>query len=156
MFCKIFGKKEINIKVSVEEQNSDLYIPEYQTVGAAGADIRASDDLINPGESKLIKTGLFVEIPSPDLEIQVRSRSGLANKHGVFVLNSPGTIDSDYDGEIGVILANFNGKEPFTISRGDRIAQLVVNRVEKVNFTKSIERPKLSAKRGGFGSTGVK
>src|SRR5512138_1474720 len=115
-------------------------VPEYRTAGSAGADICAfleSPVTIAPGERKLITTGVYVEIPE-GYEIQVRPRSGLALKHGVTVLNSPGTIDSDYRGEIGIVLIN-HGTEPFTVASGDRIAQLVVSSVVFCDF-KSVAR----------------
>lgn len=133
---------------------SDNALPQYETGGSAGLDIKSSETaIIKPGERKLIKTGLFVEIPY-GYEIQVRPRSGLAMKYGVTVLNSPGTIDSDYRGEIGVILIN-HGSMDFRISPGDRIAQLVLTSVEKVQWL-AVGALETSTKRGdkGFGSTG--
>lgn len=128
--------------------------PQYQTAGAAGCDIKSSAALvIPPGESSVVPTGLFLEIPQ-GYEGQVRSRSGLAAKNGVFVLNSPGTIDSDYRGEIKVILANM-GPDPFPIFIGDRIAQLVIAPVTQVTFEES-DFTQTSRGAGGFGSTGVK
>ena len=131
--------------------------PSYKTSGSSGMDIRANitkSIFINPGEKKTISTGIFVEIPD-NLEIQVRPRSGLAFKHGITVLNTPGTIDSDYRGEILVILINHSMKR-FEICDGDRIAQLVVSRVEKIDWLK-IETPTLTERgAGGLGSTGTK
>jgi len=132
-------------------------LPEYKTAQSAGADLRASCDLdIEPGEAALVGTGVFLEIPD-GYEAQVRSRSGLALKNSVFVLNSPGTIDSDYRGEVGVILFNA-GRETFKVSKGDRIAQLVVAPVVRANFVSRSSLKELSVTdrgSGGFGSTGV-
>ncbi|MGN0729921.1 dUTP diphosphatase [Treponema sp.] len=131
-------------------------VPSYKTEGAAGADVCAfleSPVVIRPGERALIPTGLSFEIPS-GYEIQVRPRSGLALKNGVTVLNSPGTIDSDYRGELKVILANF-GQEDFVVNSGDRIAQIVISQVSAACFipVNSISETLRGA--GGFGSTGV-
>jgi dUTP pyrophosphatase len=134
-----------------------LELPAYQSAGAAGMDLRAAvaDTLVlKPGARALVPTGLIIELP-PGLEAQVRPRSGLALRHGVTVLNSPGTIDSDYRGEVGVLLVNL-GDAPFAIVRGERIAQLIVQRVERVTLR---ERAAPSATRrgaGGFGSTGTR
>jgi dUTP pyrophosphatase len=133
---------------------SDNALPQYETGGSAGLDVRSAEDgVLNPGEFKLVKTGLFVEIPY-GYEIQVRPRSGMALKYGVTVLNSPGTIDSDYRGEIGVILINHNTL-PYAIIKGERIAQLVLCPVEKVQWL-ATDTLGTSTKRGekGFGSTG--
>lgn len=127
--------------------------PAYQTDGSAGADVcSAVDVVIMPGKSAVVPTGLKIELP-PDHECQVRSRSGLAAKHGVFVLNSPGTIDSDYRNEVGVILMNL-GDTPFTVKKGDRVAQLVFSRVSRAVFEKASVLSS-SGRSGGFGSTGV-
>lgn len=137
---------------------SDNPNPEYATEGSAGFDIRSSiDETLEPGEYKLIPTGLYFELPN-NFEMQVRPRSGLAAKHGVTVLNSPGTIDSDYRGEIKVILIN-HGKETFEIQKGDRIAQIVISQT-LTNFLELVMVDKISENTdrntGGFGSTGVK
>lgn len=134
-----------------------LPVPHYQTEHSAGVDLYAAverEAVLNAGTWKLIPTGIAVAIPEGH-EGQVRPRSGLALKHGIGMLNSPGTIDADYRGEIGIILFNFSDK-PFTINRGDRIAQLVFARREKAKF---ITVDSLEATRrgdGGFGHTGVK
>jgi dUTP pyrophosphatase len=131
-------------------------LPEYRSSGAAGADLRAhlpADVVLRPGERALVPTGLRVEIP-PGLEAQVRPRSGLAAKSGVTVLNSPGTIDSDYRGEIQVILVNL-GDSDVTIRTGDRIAQLVFSTVVRVTFDRAPSLEGTSRGSGGFGSTGV-
>lgn len=130
-------------------------LPEYKTPGASGADAFAfleSPVTIGPGERKLIPTGVYTEIPE-GFEIQVRPRSGLALKHGVTVLNAPGTIDSDYRGEIGVVLINF-GAEPFTVNHGDRIAQFVVCAVPVGAFERVDSIGETDRGRGGYGSTG--
>jgi dUTP pyrophosphatase len=135
--------------------------PEYATKGSSGFDLRANlteTMTIQPGEYKLIKTGLYFSIPE-NFEIQIRPRSGLASKHGITVLNSPGSIDADYTGEIGVLLIN-HGKEDFIINNGDRIAQAVIASVigkNLVNLNK-VETINDNTERGsgGFGSTGIK
>lgn len=129
--------------------------PEYKTEGAAGADICAfipNQVEIKPLERKLVPTGISVEIPV-GYEIQVRPRSGLALKYGITVLNSPGTIDSDYRGEIGVVLVNL-GSETFVVHNGDRIAQLVVAAVERCSFRTVDTLSSTSRADGGYGSTG--
>lgn len=146
-----FGINFIN-----ESNNED---PEYATLGASGFDLRANEDaILKSGEFKGISTGLFFELPI-GYEIQVRPRSGLAFKNGVTVLNSPGTIDSDYRGEIKVILIN-HGKEDFKIAKGDRIAQAVIATVLAKNFVNLTKVNSISNDTdrgtGGFGSTGIK
>jgi len=128
-------------------------LPAYETPQSAGMDVKCTEQIVlNPGERVLAKTGLYVEIPA-GFEIQVRPRSGLALKHGVTVLNTPGTIDSDYRGEIGVILIN-HSSTVVEFAKGERIAQLVLARVERIQWelTDSLS----GTKRGqhGFGSTG--
>lgn len=143
----------INIPCTLEE---GACLPIYQTTGAAGADVCAylkTPIVLEPGSRVMVSTGLFFEIPS-GYEIQVRPRSGLAAKHGVTVLNSPGTIDSDYRGEVRVILVNL-GQEPFTIAHGDRIAQLVVAPVVQAQFKEVAALSQTERGQGGFGSTGV-
>lgn len=129
--------------------------PHYATSQAAGLDLRANLEesvALNPGEYTLIKTGLFMELPE-GYEAQVRPRSGLAFKHGITVLNSPGTIDADYRGEVGVLLIN-HGKETFVIEDGERIAQLVVARFEQVQWEDVEALGDSNRGAGGFGSTG--
>ncbi len=130
--------------------------PSYKTPGSSGMDIRANikqNIFIKPRETVVVPTGIFVEIPE-NFEIQVRPRSGLAFKSGITVLNTPGTIDSDYRGEIQVILIN-HSSSLFEIKDGDRIAQLVVSRVEKIDWHK-VEEPTVTERGlGGFGSTGT-
>ena len=130
-------------------------LPSYETLLSAGMDIRAFLDqplIIKPLERALIKTGLYIELPK-SYEAQVRSRSGLALKKGITVLNSPGTIDADYRGEIGVILINLSN-EKFNISTGDRIAQLVVSKHERVDWELSKSLDQTNRGDRGFGSTG--
>jgi dUTP pyrophosphatase len=130
-----------------------ITLPTYQTVGSSGADVRASTEATIPAHGwSAVPTGLFCEIPS-GWELQVRSRSGLALKEGIFVLNSPGTVDSDYRGEIKVILANLSDKE-FTVKAGDRIAQLVLAKVETARFVPTETLSGTDRGAGGFGHTG--
>ena len=133
-----------------------LALPAYETAGAAGMDLRAAVTetvSLHPGERMAVPTGLVLEIPE-GCEGQVRPRSGLALKYGVTCLNSPGTIDWDYRGEVKVILANL-GTEPFTIERGMRIAQLVVAQVTQVRIVETAEVSDTKRSSGGFGSTGT-
>jgi len=130
-------------------------LPAYQTEGAAGMDLRAAVEApltIPPGGRAAVPTGLKVAAPR-GFELQVRPRSGLALNHGVIVPNSPGTIDSDYRGEVKVILMNL-GTEDFVINRGDRIAQLVLARVESAEWTETTDLPDTARSAGGFGHTG--
>lgn len=148
----------LNVRISrVDGATADLPLPTYATSGSAGMDVCAAVDQdlkIAPGETVLVPTGFRIELP-PGHEAQVRPRSGLAAKHGVGILNSPGTIDSDYRGEVKVILTNF-GREPFTIRRGDRIAQMVVARYERVQWQEVAALDDTARGEGGFGHTGVK
>ena len=139
----------------VESCDSPVSLPAYQTPGSAGLDLRAavsSSLVLSPGQRALIPTGLRFEIPT-GWEGQVRPRSGLAVRHGVTVLNSPGTIDSDYRGEVKIILIN-HGDTPFTIDSGDRIAQLVFASVEQVQLQLVEELTVSTRGAGGFGHTG--
>lgn len=132
-------------------------LPAYETLSSAGMDVRAALNeavTLQPLERKLIPTGLFLEIPH-GYEVQVRPRSGLAYKNGVTVLNAPGTIDADYRGEVGVLLVNLSN-EPFTIASGDRIAQLVVAKVEQIIWKPTDQLSETLRGEGGFGSTGKK
>ena len=134
---------------------SDNPLPEYSTLHAAGMDIRAflaEEVVIKPLERKLISTGLFLEIPE-GYEAQIRPRSGLAIRHGITVLNTPGTIDADYRGEVCVILVNLSGEE-FTIRNGDRICQMVIAAHKKVKWILSEELNNSVRGEGGFGHTG--
>ena len=130
-----------------------LELPAYATQGAAGMDVLAAEDVtLQPGERWPVATGLALAIP-PGYEVQVRPRSGLALKHGISVPNSPGTIDSDYRGELKVILIN-HGDKPFEVLRGDRIAQLVLGPVVRATWLKVDELDETARGDGGFGSTG--
>lgn len=134
---------------------ADLPAPRPASAGAAGCDLRAAIAVplvLASGARTAVPTGLVLEIP-PGFEGQVRPRSGLALSHGITVANAPGTIDSDYRGEVAVILANL-GSEPYTVRRGDRVAQLVVARVETVDWEESDELSPSGRGAGGFGSTG--
>ena len=128
-------------------------LPEYETPGSAGLDVRCTETIVlNPGERILAKTGLFVEIPL-GYELQVRPRSGLALKQGITVLNTPGTIDADYRGEVGVILMN-HGLSVVEFKPADRIAQLVLNKVERIQWLQIEALTGTKRGQGGFGSTG--
>lgn len=141
----------------IDERFKVIPVPEYATSGSAGMDIRAAITegiVLRPGQIELVPTNISVEIPV-GYEIQVRPRSGLAVKHGIGVLNSPGTIDSDYRGEIKIILINLS-KEDFTITSGDRIAQLVLSKVYLAEMKESDELNDSKRGEGGFGHTGKK
>lgn len=132
-------------------------LPNYETIASAGMDLRANLDapiVLSPLGRALVKTGLFIELPI-GYEAQVRPRSGLAFKKGITVLNSPGTVDADYRGEIGVILVNLSN-EPFTIENGERIAQLIIAKHERAEWLEVEVLTETSRGEGGFGSTGVK
>jgi len=135
---------------------TDLPLPAYETDGAAGLDLRAAIVLpvtLAPGERVLVPTGLAMQLPQ-GFEGQVRPRSGLALRHGVTVLNAPGTVDSDYRGEVSVVLIN-HGNEPFMVTRGDRIAQLVVAPVSHVRLSEVAVLDETARGAGGYGSTGI-
>ena len=143
------------IKVDIQqlEHGEGLPLPAYETTGSAGLDLRATGDLtLKPGERSLVSTGIAIALP-PGYEAQIRPRSGLAVKHGVTVLNSPGTIDSDYRGEVKVPLIN-HGDRDFFITRGDRIAQMVIAPVSRVAWESVIELDITMRGAGGFGSSG--
>ena len=147
-----------SIPVSVKRlpHGADLPLPAYETAHAAGLDLPAAvevDLVLQPGAKALVPTGLAIALPE-DYEAQVRPRSGLAAKHAVTVLNSPGTIDADYRGEIKVILIN-HGPAPFTITRGMRIAQMVVAPVVRAQWIDCEDLPETARGEGGFGSTGL-
>lgn len=144
--------KLINCKI-INKSNNPL--PNYQTEGSSAVDLFADLNesiILKSKERKLISTGIFISIPI-GYEAQVRPRSGLAIKNGITVLNSPGTIDSDYRGEIGVILIN-HSEEDFKISNGERIAQLVLSRYEKITWEETVNLDDTKRGKGGFGSTG--
>ena len=145
----------MKINITKINKSSDIQYPVYQTLGSAGMDVCA--DIVEPiiiksGEIGFVPTGIAIALPM-GYECQVRSRSGLAVKNGIFVINSPGTIDSDYRGEIKIILANF-GKEDFCINKGDRIAQLIINKYEKITWEEVDSLDETDRGSGGFGSTG--
>jgi dUTP pyrophosphatase len=134
----------------------DIELPRYETPGSSGMDVRAAveqDTVIQPGRVALLPTGIHIAVP-PGYEAQIRPRSGLALKHSIAVLNSPGTIDSDYRNEVGVILANL-GDEPFTVRRGMRIAQMVIARSYQAEIAAVEELDETDRGLGGFGSTGM-
>ena len=147
---------EITIKVKrLNSGFDDIELPKYSTHGSAGMDVRAAVEdklVLKAGEIGLVPTNLVVEIPE-GFEIQVRPRSGLAVKHGIGILNSPGTIDSDYRGEVKIIMMNFS-KEDFVINRGERIAQLVLSKVYRAALEENSELLKTKRGEGGFGHTG--
>lgn len=136
---------------------SNHNLPNYETIASAGMDLRANileSIVLKPLERTIVKTGLFIELPL-GFEAQVRSRSGLAAKKGITVLNAPGTIDADYRGEIGVILVNLSNNN-FIIENGERIAQLVIAKHERAEWIETNQLSKTSRGEGGFGSTGTK
>lgn len=144
----------MQIKI-INKSNHDL--PHYETIASAGMDLRASlseSRTLKPLERSIVGTGLFIELPV-GIEAQVRPRSGLAAKKGITVLNAPGTVDADYRGEIGVILVNLSS-EDFIINNGERIAQLVIAKHERAEWTEVNELSDTARGEGGFGSTGVK
>jgi dUTP pyrophosphatase len=146
--------KDMQVKIVNKSKHP---LPAYQTQGSAGMDIRAELEkpvIVKPLERVLVPTGLFIELPL-GYEAQVRPRSGLAWKHGITVLNSPGTIDSDYRGEIKVILVNLSSEE-FAINDGERIAQVVIAKHETVQLTEVADLADSTRAAGGFGSTGVR
>jgi dUTP pyrophosphatase len=146
----------IIIKVKRLDNNPDLPLPSYYSGGSSGLDLCAAvkeEITLKPGEIQLIPTGLSISLPR-GYEAQVRPRSGLALRHGLGLVNSPGTIDADYRGEIGVIVINW-GKEPFTIRRGDRIAQMIISRVYRARLEEVDEIDPTARGEGGFGHSGV-
>jgi len=150
------SKSKLNIRIArVNPDISDIPLPAYATGGSSGMDMRAAVDgeiIVRPSDTALVPTGFYIEIPF-GYEGQVRPRSGLALKHSIGVLNTPGTIDSDYRGEIKVILTNF-GKKDFIIRRGDRIAQLVITPVVQAELEEVLSLEHTQRGAGGFGHTG--
>ena len=143
------------VKILVKKFDKNIKLPTYKTSGSSGMDLVAyvkNKITIKPGKTAVIPTGIAVAIPK-NYEIQIRPRSGLAAKKGISVLNTPGTVDSDYRGEIKIILINL-GKKPFIIKYGDRIAQMVLCPISKVKFLEVENLPKTIRGKGGFGSTG--
>jgi dUTP pyrophosphatase len=146
----------ITVAITREPGCDDLELPEYATAGSAGVDLRAAVTeplVLAPGARAMVPTGLRIALPA-GYEAQVRPRSGLAARHGIGMVNSPGTIDSDYRGEIRVLLINW-GPEPFTIRRGERIAQMVIAPYTRVAWEECPELPESERGAGGFGHTGV-
>jgi dUTP pyrophosphatase len=146
----------ITLNVRRKAGCDDLPLPRYMSEAAAGMDVCAAVDgpvAVSPGEIRLIPTGLYVAVPQ-GYEIQVRPRSGLALKHGLAIVNSPGTIDADYRGEVGIIVGNI-GREPFTITRGMRIAQMIVAAVARAEVEVVDELPETGRGAGGFGHSGT-
>jgi dUTP pyrophosphatase len=149
-------KRPVEVLVKRLPHAADLPLPSYATPGASGADVAAAleeDLVLEPMERHAVPTGLVVAVP-PGYEVQVRPRSGLALRHGVTVANAPGTVDSDYRGELMVILVNL-GKQRYTVKRGERIAQLVLAPVVQGTFSERDDLPPSERGSGGFGSTGA-
>jgi len=147
---------EVPVRIKRFEGQEDLPLPAYETGGSAGMDLRAAVKekvVLRPGEIKLIPTGLAISVP-PGFEAQVRPRSGLALRHGLGIANSPGTIDSDYRGEIGLIMINW-GPDPVVIKRGDRIAQMVITRVYRAEVVHVRDLDSTERGEGGFGHSGL-
>jgi dUTP pyrophosphatase len=144
----------LTLRLKREPGGEDLELPSYQSEAAAGMDVRAAEErMLQPGETALIPTGFSMEIPI-GFEAQLRPRSGLAAKNGITLLNSPGTIDADFRGQVQIILTNL-GHEPFYVHRGDRIAQMVIARVERPTIEIVEELSQSQRGAGGFGHTGV-
>lgn len=148
-------EKIVEISWCIPEVERDIHLPAYATSGAAGMDVEAAviePLVVAPGQIVLVSTGFRVALP-PGYELQVRPRSGLAVKHGLTIVNSPGTIDNDYRGEVKIALINL-GRQPYTVNRGDRIAQLVLAPVTRVQFRVVADLDKTDREAGGFGHTG--
>jgi dUTP pyrophosphatase len=152
----IMNADNVSVELRRKPGTEDIPLPQYMSEHASGMDLRAAVEApvtIQPGDVRLVPAGIYIAVP-PGFEAQGRPRSGLALKHGITVLNTPGTIDADYRGEVGIILGNI-GRAPFTVARGDRVAQLVIQRVARAEWkvTESLAETKRSE--GGFGHTGV-
>ena len=152
------GNRGVEVRIVRLAHGADLPLPQYQSAHAAGLDLFAAVPaeaavVIPPGGRALIPTGIAIALPQ-GYEGQVRPRSGLAARHGITVLNAPGTVDADYRGEIQVVLANLGG-EPFTVSRGTRIAQLIIAPVQQVTLVETVTLDSTARGQGGFGSTGT-
>jgi dUTP pyrophosphatase len=150
------SKNQLNMQIKIINKSSHE-LPHYETIASAGMDLRANiteSITLKSLERALVKTGLFIELPI-GYEAQVRPRSGLAFKKGITVLNSPGTVDADYRGEIGVILVNLSN-EDFVIENGERIAQLIIAKHQRAEWLEVAELSETARGEGGFGSTGVK
>ncbi len=149
--------KTIKINIKRKDSAKDLPVPSYATAGSSGVDLYADvekETVISPGEIKLISSGIYIELPE-GFEAETRPRSGLALKHGITLVNSPGTIDSDYRGLINLIVTNL-GKEDFVIERGHRLAQMVIKEVTRADFVEMDELGETERAHGGFGHTGLK
>ena len=145
----------MNVDIVLLPHAADIPLPEYATAHSAGIDLRAAITeaiTLTPGERRLIPTGIAIALP-PGFEAQVRPRSGLALKHGIGMVNTPGTIDADYRGEVGVLLIN-HGQQDFLISRGDRIAQLVIASYTRATWVQQVSLDETERGTGGFGHTG--
>lgn len=145
-----------SVRITRLSHGADLPLPAYETAGAAGMDLRAAVEgtvCLAPGERRLIPTGIAIALPA-GFEAQVRPRSGLALRHGLSIVNAPGTVDSDYRGEVSVLLVNL-GEAPVTLARGDRIAQMVVAPVARVAWDEVAVLDGTARGTGGYGSTGV-
>ena len=143
------------VKILVKKFDKNIKLPTYKTSGSSGMDLMAhikNKVIVGPGKTKIIPTGIAVAIPK-NYEIQIRPRSGLAAKNGISVLNTPGTVDSDYRGEIKIILINLS-KKPFVVKSGDRIAQMILCPVSKGRLREVKILPRTQRSKGGFGSTG--
>ncbi len=148
--------ERVPVKFKRLKKDKEFLLPAYESEGSSGMDVRAYVNepvILKPGEIRLIPTGLAVSIPL-GYEAQIRPRSGLALSHGIGLVNSPGTIDSDYRGEIGVILINW-GSEPFVIRKGDRVAQMVISRIYQAETLEVAELDETPRGDGGFGHTGI-
>jgi len=148
--------KKIKVKIKRKESARDLPVPAYATSGSSGVDLYADVDdevVISPGEIKLISCGIYIELPE-GYEAQTRPRSGLALKHGITLVNTPGTIDSDYRGLVNLIVTNL-GKDDFVVKRGHRLAQMVIREVTRAEFQEEEELGETERAHGGFGHTGV-
>lgn len=148
--------KSVKIKIKRKESAKDLPLPAYATEGSSGVDLYADverDTVIRPGDIKLVSCGIYIALPT-GYEAQTRPRSGLALKHGITLVNTPGTIDSDYRGLVSLILTNV-GREDFTIKRGQRLAQMVIKEVARADFLETDELEDTARSAGGFGHTGI-
>jgi dUTP pyrophosphatase len=148
--------RKVEIGIKRKEGTEDLPLPQYKTPGASGMDLYADvkgELTLGPGEIKLVSCGIYLSIPE-GFEAEVRPRSGLALKHGITLVNTPGTIDSDYRGLVSLIMTNL-GSLPFTIQRGDRVAQLVIKEVIRAELLESEELDETVRSEGGFGHTGI-
>lgn len=147
---------KVKVKIKRKDNARDLPIPAYATTGSSGADLYAdveNDTVISPGDIKLISCGIYLELPE-GYEAEIRPRSGLALKHGITLVNTPGTIDSDYRGLLNLIVTNL-GRDDFVIKRGIRLAQMVIKEAIQAEFTEAIELNETERAHGGFGHTGI-